>query len=217
MSWQNCTESSCKYKHSTERIDPVLKLYHKMPIMLSENFDVESGIANGTTGTLEKIVLKNDSTIQEILVDDIPVQSIFASQVVCIFIHIQKLNKTIKLTPKTFTGFSAKLPLPHLLQSANKTTISVNMTAFQLPIIQNNCTTGHKLQGDTLKALFVTSFTYLKNWTYVVLSRVCTWDGLFLVEPLKSSQDFSLDNNLHEMTKYLYEKKHIPHTILDIQ
>jgi len=49
-------------------------------------------------------------------------------------------------------------------------------------------TTGHKLQGMTKKYLIVASLNYsTANWIYVVLSRVTTLNGLFLLQPLKNN------------------------------
>ena len=46
----------------------------------------------------------------------------------------------------------------------------------QLPINMNDATTGHK----------VVSWPFIPNWVYVVLSRVRTLIGLFLLKPLPS-------------------------------
>ena len=59
------------------------------------------------------------------------------------------------------------------------------MKATQLPLVVNNATTGHKLQGATINSLFVHCWRYDKNWACVVLSRVRTLEGLYLREPLK--------------------------------
>ena len=50
-----------------------------------------------------------------------------------------------------------------------------------LPMNSNISTTGHKLQGTTLKSLVVNSWTFnVKHWAYVVLSRVRTLNSLVL-------------------------------------
>ena len=60
----------------------------------------------------------------------------------------------------------------------------VSMT--QLPINMNDATTGHKLQGMSKDKLIVVSWSFIPNWIYVVLSRVRTLDGLFLLKPLST-------------------------------
>ena len=58
------------------------------------------------------------------------------------------------------------------------------MTQTQLPINMNGATTGHKLQGMSKDKLIVVSWSFVPNWIYVVLSRVRTLKGLFLLKPL---------------------------------
>ena len=59
------------------------------------------------------------------------------------------------------------------------------MKLTQLPIVCNIATTGHKLQGTTKEKIVVIDFNYgLRNWIYVVLSRVTSLAGLFLKKPL---------------------------------
>jgi hypothetical protein len=54
------------------------------------------------------------------------------------------------------------------------------------PVNNELATTGHKLQGMTKKFFIVSSINYnMANWIYVVLSRVTSLDGLFLMQPLK--------------------------------
>ena len=58
------------------------------------------------------------------------------------------------------------------------------MKGFQLPIISNIATTGHKLQGASVDNLFVHAWNYSTNWVYVILSRVRTMKGLYFREKL---------------------------------
>ena len=50
--------------------------------------------------------------------------------------------------------------------------------------INMNATTGHKLQGMSKDKLIIVSWSFIPNWIYVVLSRVRTLKGLFLLRPL---------------------------------
>jgi hypothetical protein len=57
---------------------------------------------------------------------------------------------------------------------------------MQFPINNDLATTGHKLQGMTKQYLIVSQLNYsTPNWIYVVLSRVTSLDGLFLLQPIK--------------------------------
>ncbi len=64
----------------------------------------------------------------------------------------------------------------------------------QFPINNDLATsTGHKLQGMTKIYLIVSQFNYsTPNWIYVVLSRVTTLEGLFLLHPIEEIQDIAL-------------------------
>ena len=55
----------------------------------------------------------------------------------------------------------------------------VKMKATQLPVISNQATTGHKLQGASINQLFVNNWNYTTNWPYVVLSRLRSSKGFF--------------------------------------
>ena len=53
------------------------------------------------------------------------------------------------------------------------------MKATQFPILQNDATTGHKLQGSGVENLFVHKWSNVTNWNYVMLSRVKNLSGLY--------------------------------------
>jgi hypothetical protein len=77
------------------------------------------------------------------------------------------------------------------------------MTAMQFPIINNNATTGHKLQGIGVNKLFVHSWCYQKNWPYVVLSRVKTLTGLYLRDEInKNLHKYDMDPELKSLIDY---------------
>ena len=73
-------------------------------------------------------------------------------------------NRLFCVQPKKHE-FTAKLPLPDMFQSnrrRTKRTEDLQMKALQLPIVCNNATTGHKLQGHTIEASFVQSLVKVK-------------------------------------------------------
>jgi hypothetical protein len=76
------------------------------------------------------------------------------------------------------------------------------MRGTQLPIICNNATTGHKLQGTSIESLFVHASTTVRNWMYVVLSRVKTLKGLYLRRPL-DKKDLAKFNHIPQKLKEL--------------
>ena len=56
----------------------------------------------------------------------------------------------------------------------------------QIPINMNDSTTGHKPQGMSKDKLIMVSWSFIANWMYVILSRVRTLSGLFLLKSLSS-------------------------------
>ena len=75
------------------------------------------------------------------------------------------------------------------MQFRNNERETVKMRGTQLPVIINNASTGHKLQGTGVDNLFVHNWQYQTNWPYVMLSRVKTKSGLFCCKALK--KDFN--------------------------
>ena len=66
---------------------------------------------------------------------------------------------------------------------------------LQIPINLNDATTGHKLQGLSKDIVIITSWPsggIFTNWEYVVLSRVRTIKGLFLIRPISMKNRLNL-------------------------
>ena len=106
-------------------------------------------------------------------------------------------HKNPKIIPNTFQlepiefHITARILKPELLQMKEDKHKMVKMKATQLPVISNQATTRHKLQGASINQLFVNNWNYTTNWPYVVLSR------------LQSSEGLCLRNKLHmDLTKY---------------
>ena len=201
--WEHCGEDDMKPSSDEirERVDPVLKLYKGCRVMLPTNEDVANGLANGTQATVEKVVLKpGHSPVTVMLNDALPVPAVLASQVQEVI--LSHSNDRIRpnmfsLKPKKTAALKARIPTPENLRCEEDQTDKIPLKFFQIPMILNNATTGHKLQGSSVDDLFVHQWKYVQNWAYVVLSRVRTIRGLFLREPL------SLDMSLYKMDKSL--------------
>jgi hypothetical protein len=119
--------------------------------MLPCNTDVKKGQANGTQATFQKVVLKPGEDTQQILLDGtIPVTAVRASQVS----HIVLQHTNDRIQPRTFSlkpkkySFKAKILKPQALQVGGSEHEVLQMKATQLPVLINNATTGHKLQGS---------------------------------------------------------------------
>jgi len=76
------------------------------------------------------------------------------------------------------------------------------MKANQVPLLINNATTGHKLQGSGVDSLFVHSWSTVTNWVYVMLSRVKTRAGLFCQKKLGTDlRQFDVPEGLRDMLR----------------
>ena len=133
-------------------------------------------------------MLKPNITPIEILIRKLPVKAVYASQVVSIVLkhnNSKILPSTFKLEPIEFR-ITARILKPQLLRMKHDDRETVKMKATQLPIISNQATTGHKLQGASINQLFVNNWNYTTNWPYVVLSRLRSSQGLYLRNKLST-------------------------------
>jgi hypothetical protein len=83
------------------------------------------------------------------------------------------------------------LPKISIKQFSNSTKpIEFQCKMKQIQANRNDATTGHKLQGISKDVVIITSWptgglaAMFKNWESVVLSRLRTLSGLFLIKPL---------------------------------
>ncbi len=67
---------------------------------------------------------------------------------------------------------------------------------IQISANRNDATTGHKLQGMSKDVIIVSSWptgslaAMFKYWEYVIISRVRTLSGLYLVNPIDMDKSF---------------------------
>ena len=173
--WENCGEDDIKFpKEHNGRMDPLLKLYKGCQLMLVLNNNVSCGEANGTTVTLISICLKPNIIPIQILISKLPVKAVYASQVISIVLKHNNpkiLPNMFQLEPIEFR-ITARILKLKILQMKEDDRKMVKMKATQLPVISNQATTGHKLQGASINQLFVNNWNYTTNWPYVVLSRL---------------------------------------------
>ena len=169
--WENCGEDDIKFpKERNGRMDPLLKLYKGCQLMLVFNNNVRRGEANGTTVTLISICLKPNIIPIQIIISKLPVKAIYASQVISIVLKHNNpkiIPNMFQLEPIEFC-ITARILKPKLLQMKEDDHEMVKRKATQLPVISNQATTGHKLQGASINQLFVNNWNYTTNWPYIV-------------------------------------------------
>jgi len=79
---------------------------------------------------------------------------------------------------------------------------------MQFHINNDLATTGHKLQGMTKQYLIVSQLSYsTPNWIFLVLSRVTSLDGLFLLQPIKEDYNPQPSKLLREEWKNQRDKE----------
>ncbi len=167
--------------------------------MLVSNDDVPNGHANGTRVLLEAVVLKEGVSTDTISIDGKGCQAVDADCVDHLLCSLEgNPSKLFHIQPKKMTC-SIKAPIPRHMGGNARATINFTVELVQFPLIANNATTGHKLQGQTKKNLVISVWSKRRNWNYVALSRVQTRTGLFLVQKLPYDTDFSISPELRQM------------------
>jgi hypothetical protein len=79
------------------------------------------------------------------------------------------------------------------------TRIQTSIELQFFPVIVNHATTGHKLQRKSVESLVIAEWLRVKNWNFVVFSRVKRLSSLFLMEPIPEDFDFLSASNYLEM------------------
>lgn len=198
-------------------MDPVLCVYKDCRLMLPFNNDVKSGQANGTQTLLQKVVLKQGETASQIMLNgQIPVKAVHASQVdhmVLRHCNDRITPELFSVSPKRYTSFKARIPKPESLQLNNNDREWITMRGVQVPVLVNNATTGHKLQGSGVDNLFVHNWSDVTNWSYVMLSRVRTHTGLFCRKNLSENlSKYKVPEGLTNMLRSFEQRRPRPLT-----
>ena len=109
------------------------------------------------------------------------------------------------IPPRSFRIYLevTKVDINMKMHGLRKKYVFKNYYIRQYGVLVNIATTGHKLQGMSKDNVIVVSWFYgVKNWVYVVLSRVRTLSGLYLFKPLDPKKYHKQDNKL---TKHMNE------------
>jgi hypothetical protein len=204
-------------ERKSRHIDPLLKLYVNRPVMINYNKDVGKGEANGAFCRFERIELKPGVTLDDleiIMIDGYYVRCASVTQVEHIVLRNEDGPRDsngnyplVHLKARQDTC-GANYPLP-LFGPVTKHTprLHQDIKILQFPINISNAVTVHKLQGRTIKHLFVSTYDYRDNWMYVVLSRVTTREGLFLRNPINGDKMKSMSPMLLDFLKLFRETK----------
>ena len=128
-------------------VDPLLKLYNGVPLMLLRNEDVPNGHAKGTRVTLLGVVLKKDTQIGEVTIDGLRCPCVEAENVIHLVCRSESCGEKIFNTQPKRMSCSLQIPIPIEHAGKKNTYMKFSAQLTQVPVICNSATTGHKLQG----------------------------------------------------------------------
>jgi hypothetical protein len=200
-----CGDGHVKSRKGGKYYDPMLKLYYKRPVMLSENIDVANSVANGTMCEFEGVVFCDGITyddLEKILIDDYYVWCASVSQIKTLKLRIldglqQEDEVRYHYLKPAEVSCQAHYPMP-LTADIDKNTFrdwrNIKMKCFHLNVA--DARTIHKLQGRSIENLVISVWDYTGNWIYVALSRVKTMNGLYLRLPLDFSKCRGMSDEL---------------------
>mmetsp|Transcript_45114 Transcript_45114/g.109778 ORF Transcript_45114/g.109778 Transcript_45114/m.109778 type:complete len:571 (+) Transcript_45114:3498-5210(+) len=211
-----CSDAHCKSQNKL--YDPLLKLYHGRPVSITENFDVANCIANGTMCKFIAANLKpgvSTGDLDHIFLDGYKVRCADVTQIQSLRLEILDGNNDgdepvyFDMEPKQI---SLKVDFPFVMGALTSKTPrkKCRITMSQFPINTANARTCHKLQGRTIKNLFISTFSYTGNWLYVCLSRCKTLTGLFLRSPLLFQKCIGMSPELNDFLQGMRREKAMP-------
>ena len=201
--FSKCTENNTRWSsRPTKRLAPLLKLFHMCELMGIDNDDVKNGVANGTTALFKYLKLKHLKTMHKICYNGYWVYAVNAEDVEFMMLEWTKdatFQGTFTISPSVISCKSTV----EVKEFGKTEKIPWHIQLYQFKVTVNHATTGHKLQGKTVEQLVVGEWCNIKNWMYVVLSRVRTLEGLFLLEPLPSDTETAPHPQLTKMLNNL--------------
>ena len=192
--FDNCGDADVQTARN-QKIDPSLKFYPGVPLMINSNDNIKSGRANGTLCHGVRIKLKCGVESKVLNWDGKKVFTVLAEDTEHMVCELPQEStdgsrKFFKLVPES------KSAVVSLRVFGN--TIKVGgVTVTQFGVNSNIATTGHKLQGMSKDNLIIVSWNHsTRNWVHVVLSRARKLSGLFLCKKLDETKDFQMDPRL---------------------
>ena len=192
--YEECRDCDLKSKASNKSCDPFLCCISDCPLMGTTNSDVAKGDANGTPFLFQKAVLKSGREPHKIQIQGYWCYAVNIEDVDHLLLRWSedcRFQGTYKMYTKKET-FQVQFPIK--LENGEKKKYRGSMKIKHFPVLLNHATTGHKLQGKSLNSLVIGQWSKVKNWVYVVLSRVREIKGLFFLSKIPDDLDFQPDD-----------------------
>ena len=165
-----------------------LPLVIGMPVLLSQNFDVQAGVVNGSYGTVKRIRYKTDDNGRRMLIS-------------CVVKVLDANEQSMPhLNPNEVPVLRDSIDFTFTNKSKPGQNITIKRT--QVPIVPAFAMTAHRAQGQTLSNVIVDLQSCRGSEApYVMLSRVTSLDGLLILRPFSKkkiscnvSEDLRLEN-----------------------
>ncbi|KAF8332953.1 hypothetical protein F5887DRAFT_893920 [Amanita rubescens] len=142
-----------------------LPLVIGMPVMITSNINVESGVVNGSVGTVHSIYFKTSPDGRRILT--------------CCVVHIPRASS------QNMTGLADKLypimPQSFYFSYTHRNRFTWSVKRSQCPLVPGFAMTAHKSQGQTLSKVIVDLDSCSGSEApYVMISRVKSLSGLLI-------------------------------------
>ena len=158
-----------------------LPLAEGMKVILTQNYDVASGIVNGTEGLLKSVRYKEGKNGKKHAVS-------------CIVIITHRLDESLPglnndeiVVLRESVDFSIRNPV---------TKKTMKFTRKQLPILPGYALTDYKSQGRSLDAAIIDLDSSLSlQGAYVMLSRVRSLKGVAVLRPFRPTK---IENNISQ-------------------
>ena len=174
------------------------------PYIVTNNDDVSKGVANGTLAFLQDIVLKTGCTITlHELKSGKRVPTVYASDVECLlFKHKNSAWNNVSPFTTIPKGWFPIIPSTKAVECNFNGAYRTKIQMLQLPCVLSLVLTGHKTQGLTTDSIILSGLapkdkSGVSGWLYVILSRVKTIEGLFLMENIeKNPTKYSARNDV---------------------
>jgi hypothetical protein len=172
-----------------------------MPVMITQNFDVQSGIVNGTTGIVKQIRYSVNDSGEKI------------AQSCIVYIPEMTGPPLPNLPPKHAAVLAETVDMTFTHPDSHKKCV---MKRTQLPLVPAFAMTAHKAQGKTMEAIVVDlESTHGTEAPYVMISRATSLAGVFILRPFRQkviqcrpSQDVRNEFKRLDMLSHQTRMKH---------
>ncbi|MFO0446272.1 MAG: AAA family ATPase, partial [bacterium] len=193
--WALCGDDNLTVGNSC-KVDPCLKLIEGIPLMVNTNTGKENRIVKGIIGNFVGVIWKHQCNAHVENYHGYKVNCAYISDIEYIVLRLHVDGRLVYISPEMFHPI-IKFP------GCNNMNVLKGYTIQQFPVNVSLAITGHKLQGMTVDILILSEIHLTQNWLYVLLSRVTSLNGLYLMKPLKCNMFKPISQNLRRELEWL--------------